>query len=72
MKNRYISLFVVMLWLSACGNNGGNPGAGGGAGDSYVNAVTAMAADTLEDSEPLNVESLAPTYPETAEPQNVL
>lgn len=73
MKSRYIPfLWMVMLWLSACGNNSGNPGAGSGAGDSYVNAVAAIAADTPEDSEPLNVESLTPTYPETGEPQSVL
>lgn len=72
MKSRYIPfLLIVMLWLSACGNNRGNPGAGGGAGDSYVNAVAAIAADTPEDSEPLNVEALVPTYPETGEPQIV-
>lgn len=71
MKSRYISLFVVMLWLSACGNNSENPSAGGGTGDSYVNAVAAIAASMPEDSEPLNVETLVPTYPETGEPQNI-
>ena len=72
MKSRYVNLLVVMLWLSACGNNGGNAGTGSGAGDSYVNAVAAIVAETPEDTDPLNVEAFAPTYPETGEPQIVL
>lgn len=73
MKNRYIPfLLISMLWLSACGSNNRNPGAGDGGGDSYVNAVIAMAAESPEDSEPRDVEALAPASPETAEPQSVL
>lgn len=73
MKNRYIPFLLIgMLWLSACGSSSRNPGAGDGGGDSYVNAVLALASEAPEDSEPRDVEAFAPTSPETGEPQNIL
>mgnify|MGYP006952610558 CR=1 FL=1 len=84
MKSRYIPfLLVLLLWLSACGNNGRNPGIGDGdggggggmgvgEGDGYVNAVVAMAAESPEDSEPHDVEALVPTSSDSGEPQGVL
>lgn len=59
----------ILLVLSACSSSSGSGGSAGGGNDSFVNAVAGMAGSTAEDTEPVDVESLSPNFPEDSEPQ---
>lgn len=59
----------ILLLLSACNSSNGSGRSAGGGNDNFVNAVAGMAASTTEDTEPVDVESLSPNFPEDSEPQ---
>jgi|GEM_PF-4938889 len=75
-KGRRTPLLMLLLLLSACGGGGGDGGGMApppppgpvGSGDAFTDQVAESAAHSSEDGEPIDIDTLALTQPEDAEP----
>ena len=60
---------LLALGLAACGGNGRHhPGNSAGASDAFFVRVKALIASSPENTEPIAIDSIAVTTPETIEP----
>ena len=74
-----VSALLLVLVLGACGgsdsdNNqsGNNPGTSAGASDAFFAKVQSVIASSSETAEPIEIDSIAVTTPETVEPATAL
>lgn len=71
MSKFALAILSAAALLAGCGGGGGGGGTSVGATDSFIAAVQRIIATSPDDAEPTDVEGIAVTASETAEPSNI-
>lgn len=71
MSKFILAILAAAALLSGCGGGGGGGGGTSTATDSFIAAVQQIIATSPDNAEPTDVEAVAVTGSETAEPANI-